>query len=89
MTTHKSILKIFAENKAKVASKESIIFNIKGVLSETDQAVQFLISHPKKGLIESWIPKTVIVREDKDSVSVKGWFVAKEMMKFVNMSLLK
>lgn len=76
------------ENKSKVAKMVSYTFPIKGIISETEKAICFLINNKKKGLIECWIPKSVIVNEEIDHVSVNGKFVSENMWYLVDIKSL-
>ena len=76
------------ENQAKVASMASYSFAIKGITSETEKAFCFLIDHAKKGLVEKWIPKSVIVSETNDSLNIAGWFAAENMITLVDVKSL-
>ena len=83
-----NIFQKIKENRAKVAALEIYEFPIKGIVSETKEATLFLIDHMKKGLVEKWIPKSVVVNESINTVAVAGWFAAKNMISLVDIKSL-
>ena len=83
-----NIFQKIKENKAKVAALETYEFAVKGVTAETEEATCFLIDHMKKGLVEKWIPNSVVVSESQNSIAVKGWFAAQHMITLVNIAAL-